>query len=173
MTSRTASGRDALRSLLEPNRPQQILTPEYLLNLVRAMMGGAITLDPCAATGEPPIAMINFMEATNGLIHPWCDRTFVNPPFKHLKLWLHKAVVESVDGGRIVVLCPVRSRSGWWRDARNACKRDGGTVVELDRVTFVGYSATFPESCVLMCFNTPQDVVERALEKFPFGEISL
>lgn len=172
----------AMKSLynggLTGEREQQILTPSSVTDFVRSVFGTRIYLDPCAA--DDPLETVDALYrltgphtgGLDGLNEPWSHHTFVNPPFGKLKAWLAKAVEESeeLDFPAIVLLCPVRSRSGWWRAAKRAAKSNGA-YVELNRISFVGYTGTYPESLGLMCFNIPEAFVRVGLERHKIGEI--
>lgn len=146
-----------------------------ITDFVRDLFEGDIICDPCHANDprETVKARVTYDGVErDGLTIAWWPYTFCNPPFGKLKLWLAKAAKEALGGNQIVVLCPVRSRSRWWRAARNQALTNGA-YVELDRVTFVGYTNTFPESLCLMVFNTPARAVRELLEKHQIGEIAL
>lgn len=173
---------DALRGLvgnLDPH-PQEILTPWVITDFVRDVFGEPIAFDPCAARDVRSTVLATERRYgkdgidDDGLLAAWPDATFANPPYGQLKRWLAKAVQEAEPIGtvrdRIIVLTPVRSRSGWWRAARDAARKSGA-VVELDRVRFVGYESTFPESLALLCFNVDPERVREIVEKRPLGEI--
>lgn len=172
------NGKRALTTLFDggAEREQEILTPSCITDFVRDIFGGPIMLDPCAAVdGTGNTVRADFIYTgppggADGLVEPWRDRTFCNPPFGKLKAWLAKATYEATTSAhRIVVLCPVRSRSEWWRTDRDLCKMFGGSYVELNRLAFVGYQHTFPESLALFCYNVPEMTVGRWLEKHPIG----
>lgn len=136
--SRTATG--------YRERPQVILTPSSITDYVRDVFGGSIALDPCPYFGTEET--VNAADVCDdGLTEPWRDRTFVNPPFKQLKLWLEKAC--SYKDERIIVLAPVRTHRKWFRSAM----RTADAVLLLNPVTFVGYEATFPAPLCLLFFN--------------------
>lgn len=166
----------ALDSLLHGPRPQEVLTPRVITDFVRDVFYGPILLDPCAPDdprGETVRAIRAYTRADDGLRLPWNDRTFCNPPYGKLRVWLEKSVYEAAAVGRarIITLAPVRSRSGWWRTARDLAKANG-SYVELDRVTFVGYSGTFPESLGLFCYNVPEMTVAAFLKKHRIGDLA-
>jgi hypothetical protein len=152
---------DAMTGLatgLKTERPQDILTPQVIVDFLKALWGG-IALDPCA-TRDPR----NLVDAANkvygpyglfngGLDIPWQDRTYCNPPYKDLKAWLKKAVNEVYDNlgvmPRIAVLAPTRGHRLWWHECRNTAH----VVVELKPLTFVGYPGAFPAPLSLLLWN--------------------
>jgi len=128
--------------------PQEVLTPDLILNPVRQAFGGAIVLDPCAPSltlagrTRARIELINYTEADNGLEREWFDRTFINPPYADLKDWMATAAFWSGDFWpklRMVQLIPVRPQRTWWWRALQ-----GWDVIYLNSITFHGESNTFP-----------------------------
>jgi DNA N-6-adenine-methyltransferase (Dam) len=168
---------NALRNFMGLNEhPQEILTPANITDCVREIFGGPIACDPCAT--HDPRQTVNATYGyygaggnvdDDGLHVSWGDRTFCNPPFAQLRKWLAKAEQEACSWGNpsIIVLCPMRSRSVWFRAAR----RSADVCVELNRIVFVGYTSSFPESCALLIWNVPAKRVRAALKNFPIGEI--
>lgn len=146
-------------------REQEILTPACITDFVRLVFGGEIALDPCAA-----IRVESTVNATkiytglegdfNGLVEPWTDRTYCNPPFDKLKDWLAKAALEASLAGygpvpepkRISVLAPVRPHRKWYRAACIEAKRTG-FVLELNPIAFIGFDQVFPAPLALLGFN--------------------
>jgi site-specific DNA-methyltransferase (adenine-specific) len=59
--------------------------------------------DPCPLGGK-----------VNGLLLPWGNRTFVNPPYSDIKSWMKKGYEESLEGNLIVFLIPSRTDTKWW-----------------------------------------------------------
>lgn len=131
-------------------RPQEICTPLWLLERYVLPLWGHIELDPCACVqlGTVP-AKVRYYgppRDAGGLVLPWLDRTYCNPPYKDLKAWLARAQDEALRGLRIVVLAPVRTHRAWFRDA--LCKAD--RVRWLDPVKFEGYDQAFPAPLCLL-----------------------
>jgi hypothetical protein len=58
-------------------------TPEHILDVCRAALGGAIDTDPCStAVANRRIGAATFYtERQNGLTKPWFGRLFLNPPY--------------------------------------------------------------------------------------------
>lgn len=128
-------------------REQVICTPPYLLEPISRAMGG-IALDAAGCMGSPASLLAErvYYEGDNGLIKPWADRTFCNPPYADLADWLEKASSEAPAGYQIAVLCPVRTKTlYWWRYADTA-----DAIAWLKPVKFLGFEGTFPESCCLL-----------------------
>lgn len=130
-------------------REQVICTPPYLLEAISRAMGG-IALDSAGHPGSPATEMAGRAylggPGDDGLVLPWADRTFCNPPFANLADWLEKAIHEAQAGFQIAVLCPVRTKTAyWWPYADTAT-----AIAWLKPVKFLGFDGTFPESCCLL-----------------------
>lgn len=91
-------------------------TPPELHALIRAVLGGAIDLDPCAS----PDSRWHFAEenlSSAGLDVPWGGRVFVNPPYSQTKLWVAKAAAEWAKGQygfSCVMLIPPSVDTAYW-----------------------------------------------------------
>jgi hypothetical protein len=142
---------NALGSLSDPTktgkREQEILTPQWLLSNLRREWG-KIVLDPCSPK-EPNVGA-DYAYSVCGLDWGWPDRTYCNPPYDKLKLWLAWALAQG--DARIAILAPARTSRKWYRLAL-----DGRWVVELDPVKFQGYDGTFPAPLHLICLNFEPD----------------
>lgn len=127
-------------------RPQTIITPKSVLD----MLPWEIALDPCACEGSLVVAdkYYRIDLGQDGLILPWTDRTYCNPPYKDLKTWLAKAQQEACMGYRIAVLAPVRTHRKWFRLAMQTA-----LVRWLDPVKFHGYPQAFPAPLCLLIWN--------------------
>jgi hypothetical protein len=152
-------------------RAQDILTPQSIVDFVREVFGGEIMLDPCATSDERGLvnAVTEYRGGPNhidGLLAPWGDHTYCNPPYRELKKWLSKARTEAwPNDWRIAVLCPVRSNRTWWREARDSTS----VYIELNPVTFVGYDNALPVPMCLMLWNVHIVDVGNALALHPLG----
>jgi hypothetical protein len=134
-------------------REQQILTPQCILDVCTALWG-AIHLDPCAASVTQPIATKNYYghnndprAGGNGLTDPWCNYAYVNPPYKHLKLWLAKSLSEVAKAQEQILLFPVRTNRVWWCDY---VRLTPTAVSWLKPLKFKGYKQAFPAPLVLV-----------------------
>ena len=137
--------------LNDGKRPQEILTPPDIIERVKIALGGIITCDPCSPSNSDPsfFAICRYTKEDNGLIHPWFDGTFFNPPFDDLAPWFEKAATEAAFGKRIVGLVPWRSRRRWfqrWIATSTAVTFEGP-------VKFVGHNAAIPVDIVLVAWN--------------------
>lgn len=87
---------------------QRQLTPSYILEPVRAALGGRIGLDPCTEPDNPTGADVFYTSATDGAKQPWDSETiFVNPPYsKARERWVEKCIEAGRDGRKVVLLIP-------------------------------------------------------------------
>ena len=133
------------------DQEQEVLTPPDIIARVEEAFGGTIALDPCSPSKNEPsfYAALRYREADNGLILPWMDRTFFNPPFNRLQEWLEKAQIEAKRGARIVGLVPFRSRRKWFQPAMRSCT----SITFEGAVKFIGHKAAIPADIVLMSWN--------------------
>jgi hypothetical protein len=148
-------------------REQDILTPQVVVDFVQFLWNDAIRMDPCA-TEDPRNVLEHVYDRVyalgDGLSVDWADRTYVNPPYKHLKAWMKKASEEfAKTGNRIAMLAPTRGHRFWWHEYRDTCS----CVLELAPLKFIGYPGVFPAPLSLLLWGdtgTPDDLA-RALVK--------
>jgi hypothetical protein len=141
----------------DTERPQEIFTPEILLDAIDLVWPEGIALDPCPHPDSPVFnrAKSFYCEGVEcGLSHPWEPFTYANPPFKYLKDWLAKALDEYVSGTReMMLLVPVRTHRKWFRAA---CLLADDTCW-LDPVTFEGYPTSFPAPLCMLYYGERKD----------------
>jgi len=144
---------NAMRGLATGNREgkpaernQTVHTPEIILNVCRAVWDGEIELDPCASRERAPFAKRSFYGTgwlDDGLEAIWPPKSFFNPPYKELGLWLGHAR----DQFEWVGLYPVRSNRAWWCDFHRFYVT---RVAWLKPLVFEGFDGgTFPAPLVL------------------------
>lgn len=97
-----------LRYRAEDHENQCQLTPAYVLDPVRAALGGVIELDPCAAPDNPVKAERFYCPPADGAAEPWDAETiFVNPPYsKARERWVRRCVEAGLAGSSVVLLMP-------------------------------------------------------------------
>lgn len=114
-------------------------TPEAFLDVLREM--GAIGLDPCSNPWSRVGAesYVAAHDGGDGLAVPWhlFGLTFVNPPYGRGQIvkWVHKAALEAVQGGEIVMLVPCSPETKWSKLADENCDARG---VWAGRIPFIG-----------------------------------
>lgn len=98
---------NALRYRPADHPGQEWLTPSYVLDPVRAMLGG-IDLDPCSTAENPTGASQFYAPPQDGLALPWdADGIFVNPPYgKAREPWVERCMEAGAGGLRVVLLMP-------------------------------------------------------------------
>lgn len=132
---------------------QEVRTPPNIIARVVRAFGGPVELDPCAPTRSEPsfFARRYVREAENGLLIPWIDKTYVNPPFDDLETWLRKMREEASRGHRLVGLVPWRSHRDWFLEALETNPRP--TVTFEPGVRFVGFKGIFPAPIALLAWH--------------------
>lgn len=128
----TGPGRDG-------ERPQEILTPPEIILPLYALWG-VVVLD---AAGSRKHTIAEYTAYEGGTSAPWPDRTYCNPPFKYLKLWMAHMVASH---GRTCMLAPVRPHRRWFRQYAAVCQ----CMVWLNPIAFVGYDQKFPAALCLL-----------------------
>jgi len=86
---------------------QAMLTPEYVLTPVRALLG-EIGLDPCTEPDNPTKAKFFYNLPDDGCLLPWDSQNiFCNPPYGEARdRWVDKCIKESKNNKRIILLIP-------------------------------------------------------------------
>jgi len=103
---------NALRRRGADHIMQRQLTPAYVLDPVRAALGGAIDLDPCTEPDNPTKARRFYTAVDDGLAHPWgwADSIYVNPPYGEAReAWVQRAIEYGASGTPVVVLIPAHT----------------------------------------------------------------
>jgi hypothetical protein len=108
----------------DPSHPNQTqLTPPYVLEPVRAALGGEIGLDPCTEPDNPCGAKWFYALPEDGLILTWrrwnTDFTiYVNPPYgKAREPWVRRCVEEAGRGRRVILLMPAATDTRIFQEA--------------------------------------------------------
>lgn len=104
-----------------PNQVQ--LTPDYLLDPLRALMGG-IDLDPCTEPDNPVGAAMFYHLPMDGCALSWNARTvFVNPPYGEVrKRWVDRCIAEAKQGTQIALLIPAATETQVFQQALMAAE---------------------------------------------------
>jgi hypothetical protein len=109
LVSAVASHRfdNAKRRRPDEHHRQAMLTPAYILEPLRAVMGG-IDLDPCTEPDNPTGAAAFYHLPMDGAALPWdAQRIFVNPPYAEAKdRWSQRCRAEAATGKVIALLVP-------------------------------------------------------------------
>lgn len=98
-----------------------MLTPAYVLEAVRGLLGG-IGLDPCTEPDNPTRAAQWYCLPADGCALPWDAPTvFCNPPYGEARdRWVDRCVTEAAAGKRIVLLIPAHPDTRTFQKAMRA-----------------------------------------------------
>ena len=124
---RFASNEIRYRDGDHPNQTQ--FTPEYVLEPVRADLGGSILLDPCTTEDNPVGARRFYTVEDDGLSQPWdSSRIYVNPPYSRAREpWVNKCIEAAGWGAAVILLIPAATDTRIWQKA----------VATADAIVFV------------------------------------
>lgn len=102
-----------------PNQRQ--LTPAYVLEPVRALLGG-IGLDPCTEGDNPTGATTFYTPPQDGCALPWNAATvFCNPPYGQARdRWVERCISEGA-ARKVVLLIPSHTETQTVQKALRAC----------------------------------------------------
>jgi hypothetical protein len=86
---------------------QAMLTPAYVLEPIRELLGG-IGLDPCTEPDNPTRAAKFYHRPMDGCALPWdVASVFCNPPYGEARgRWVEKCIDAKRVGSRVVLLIP-------------------------------------------------------------------
>lgn len=102
---------------------QTALTPAYVLDPVRAMLGGTIGLDPCTTPDNPVGAERFYTPPQDGAVLPWdADTIWVNPPYgKARERWVARCADAGSMGRQVVLLIPAHTDTRPFQRAVDTC----------------------------------------------------
>lgn len=108
-----------LRYRSEDHENQCQLTPAYVLDPVRAALGGVIGLDPCTVPDNPVKAGRFYCPPADGAAEPWdAGAIFVNPPYsKARERWVRRCIEAGLAGSSVVLLMPAATDTRIFQDA--------------------------------------------------------
>lgn len=108
---------NALRRRAECDDRQVYLTPSYLLDPLRDIMGG-FDLDPCTEPDNPTNARYFYCLPQDGCSLPWAaERVFVNPPYGEARnRWVRRCIGER-QGRKIALLIPAATETRIFQEA--------------------------------------------------------
>ncbi|MEP9385562.1 DNA N-6-adenine-methyltransferase [Nocardioides cheoyonin] len=110
---------NGLRRRTEDAAEQVHLTPPYVLEPVRAALGGRIELDPCTTPDNPVGAERFYALPDDGAALPWSAATvFCNPPYGEVRVrWVRRCAEAGAAGSRVVLLMPAHTDTRIWHEA--------------------------------------------------------
>lgn len=124
--------------------------PEFLTAVYRKFGINGFQLD-AAADANNSIAPTHYDEQSNGLLQPWYNITWCNPPFANIAPWVEKAWIESEQGVTSFLLVPASVGANWWKN----WVHDKAYVMFLNgRITFGGQTDPYPKDCALLIYRT-------------------
>ncbi|WP_422744299.1 DNA N-6-adenine-methyltransferase [Micromonospora sp. WMMD754] len=100
-----------LRRRAEDHPDQTALTPTYILDPVREMLGGTIELDPCTTPDNPVDAVRFYTPPADGAAEPWdADTIWCNPPYGEARArWVNRCIEAAAFGRQVVLLIPAHT----------------------------------------------------------------
>lgn len=124
---------NAKRRRPEGHARQAMMTPSYVLNPVRLLLGG-IELDPCTEPDNPTNAAKFYHLPDDGAVMPWDAATvFCNPPYGETRLrWVERCIAEGKNR-RVVLLIPASTET---RTAQLALANCVSVVMVCARLRF-------------------------------------
>lgn len=102
---------------------QAMLTPDYVLDAVRSVLGG-IDLDPCTEPSNPTNATVFYHLPQDGAVMPWTEsRIFCNPPYGEARnRWVMRCIAEAKNGKQIALLIPSHTETKIFQTALMFCQ---------------------------------------------------
>jgi DNA N-6-adenine-methyltransferase (Dam) len=112
---------NAKRRRPEHHARQAMLTPSYVLEPIRELLGG-IGLDPCTESDNPTGATKFYHPPMDGCTLPWDAGTvFCNPPYGEIRArWVKRCIAEGTDR-RVILLMPAHTETRTFQGALRAC----------------------------------------------------
>jgi len=158
------------------SKRQDYETPPELIAFIHKVMGYEIVVDVCATKETRKVLEYlgpdhENLELRDALVLPWHKACFfganawlwMNPPYKQIDKWVHKAVIELEMGARIIMLLPARTDRPWFHAL---CSLNPTIYFFRHRLTFEGEKNQAPFPSILVVMH-PEEGVGK------FGFISL
>ncbi|QGZ42703.1 DNA N-6-adenine-methyltransferase Dam [Pseudoduganella flava] len=113
---------NAKRRRSDEHARQAMLTPSYLLEPVRALMGG-FDLDPCTEPDNPTGARRFYALPQDGCALPWAGNTvWCNPPYGEARdRWVEKCIQAAHAGVQVALLIPAHPDTRIFQIAMQSC----------------------------------------------------
>jgi hypothetical protein len=121
---------------------QDAQTPDWLWALLERTYG-KFDFDPCPHNPK-----------FDGLAVPWKRLNYVNPPFKEIPKWLHKAVEELKRGNATVFLVPFRPDRKYFR--KYVQPHAAEIRILSEPIQFKGFAQAFPPRMSVILFGKPK-----------------
>jgi hypothetical protein len=112
---------NAKRRRPDSHARQAMLTPGYVLEPIRELLGG-IGLDPCTEPDNPTGARTFYHLPMDGCALPWNEPTvFCNPPYGEARnRWVERCIAESAHR-KVVLLIPSHTETRIFQHALAYC----------------------------------------------------
>jgi len=112
---------NAKRRRPDSHARQAMLTPSYVLEPVRALLGG-IGLDPCTEPDNPTRADIFYHQPMDGCALPWdAETVWCNPPYGEARnRWAARCISEGKQR-KVVLLMPAHTETRTFQTCLHAC----------------------------------------------------
>lgn len=112
---------NAKRRRPESHVRQAMLTPPYVLEPVRRLLGG-IGLDPCTEPDNPTKARKFYCPPADGCTLPWnASSVFCNPPYGEIRRrWVERCIEEG-GSRKVVLLIPAHTETRTFQLALESC----------------------------------------------------
>lgn len=106
----------------EHHARQAMLTPGYVLEPIRSMLGGSIGLDPCTEPDNPTGALAFYSPPQDGCALPWdAPSVFCNPPYGEARdRWVDRCIDEG-QRRAVLLLIPAHTETRTFQKAMLAC----------------------------------------------------
>jgi hypothetical protein len=113
---------------------QAMLTPAYVLEPIRKLLGRSIGLDPCTEPDNPTRAERFYCLPQDGCSLPWDAPTvFCNPPYGEIReRWVQRCIAEGANR-KVVLLIPSATET---QTFQRALARSTSVVLVRSRLRF-------------------------------------
>lgn len=134
------------------DRPQDVFTPQFLIDAILRVWPEGIALDPCA--NRDAIVPANRYLYELGETTEWPDRTYLNPPYAFLKKWCQRLK----GGSEHMMLAPVRANRLWMVRALS----EATVQCWLKPFAFHGFHQSFPTPLTMAYYGDRIDAFREA-----------
>lgn len=141
------------------DRPQDVFTPQFLIDAILKVWPEGIAMDPCANPDAIVPADRYLYEA--GETADWPPRTYLNPPYAFLKKWCPRLK----NGPEHMMLAPLRGNRSWMVRALSVASAQ----CWLKPFAFHGFTQSFPSPLVMAYYGERADAFREAFDGY--GEL--
>lgn len=94
-------------------------TPKFVFDYYNNRFN--FTMDVCASHSNTLVENSYWTEADDSLNQNWCMVSWCNPPYGNIMPWVMKAIDESKQGVKTVMLIPADTSVKWFKLAFDSC----------------------------------------------------